>query len=908
MTFRDILKGTILESRINILLNDAQNDWLRELGKNDFIHSKSIEENLDSMIPDEIKTDKNIFTSGEIFLLLYSIYLHDIKRVESDFHEKKGYEEIKTNFLKYKLNNKFEANAVAEICYGHAKESEKPIDEISNNYGIANLSNKPINLRFLAALLRLGDESDNAFLRVNGLRSQKDSIRNIIRFIRFDSIKWIIEIQSDPENWEDWHQLEKLRNYFQKRLNEITHILEQKNLLYYQIWLDPSDKIKIKTSKSDELKNTEVIDTIGGLLLSEGFNINYNKKIIDYNVHIYFEELHRGVMYKNCIMIPQNIDKNIILEYSDFFMNSRNIGEIDKIIIVVDFYADKELKELANSLNIELFSVKEFINEHAFFLDYLKKYIYEYENEPIYKNNLFVPISVSNENGDNIENLECYLDEKLYEDGSLFFILLGDFGTGKSTFVRRYCYIKAKNYLDNPNLERIPILINLKEFNKAIEIEGAITHLLINKYAIKIENYKVFKHLNETGKLLIILDGFDEMATKSNKEITLKNFQEIDKLVSINSKIILTCRTHYFINMHEINRISKGTEMYNKIEGKIGYEYIFNNPLSEDLIKIYLQKRFAEDWEDYHNFILETYNLKDLAKSPVLLDIICSILPQIYNKKGESFNSASLYKIYTEFWLDRDDWRSYIDKDLRYILAKEIAYYFYKNNILVIHHSEILNSFPIEYIKDKKLVDEYLEQDLRTCNFLKRDNEGNFFFVHKSFMEYFIAIKIWDYIKNNFELDNAEFNLTEEIINFLIEVAANETDRFYELISGKMFPNIRIKVSRWMSSKMEQINFAIDNLSKNQDTHVRVQLFYALILSSREELIDKILDKLKNEKFISSISFYSEKLEEKREILSKNIIKEIMSDPNIELLNHGISTFNINNDGIYIFIQNQKNI
>ena len=107
---------------------------------------------------------------------------------------------------------------------------------------------------------------------------------------------------------------------------------------------------------------------------------------------------------------------------------------------------------------------------------------------------------------------------------------------------------------------------------------------------------------------------------------------------------------------------------------------------------------------------------------------------------------------------------------------------------------------------------------------------------------------------------------------------------------------------------MEQINFAIDNLSKNQDTHVRVQLFYALILSSREELIDKILDKLKNEKFISSISFYSEKLEEKREILSKNIIKEIMSDPNIELLNHGISTFNINNDGIYIFIQNQKNI
>jgi hypothetical protein len=907
MTFREILKETIFESRINILLEDAKNNWLRELGKNDFVHSQCIEDNLNRMIPDEIKSDKNILTDGEIFFLLYSIYLHDIKRVENEFHEKKGYEEIKTNFLKYKLDNKFEAYAVAEICFGHASETEKPIDEISNNYGIANLSDKPINLRFLAALLRLGDESDNAFIRVNGLRSQEDSIRNIIRFIRFDSLKWIIEIQSDPENWEDWYKLEKVQNYFQTRLNEITNIIEQKGLPYYQIWLDPSDKEKIKATKSEEFKNAEIIDTIGGLLFSEGINVNYNKIINNYNVHIYFEEFHKGVKFKNGIMIPSSIDKSIIHEYHNFFNNSRRNGEIDKLIIVVEYYSDQELKILANNLNIELFTIKEFINEHVYFLDYLKKYIIEYENETIFKNNLFVPISASNVNGENIDNLEKYFDGKLSESGSLFFILLGDFGTGKSTFVRRYCYLKAINYINNPELERIPILINLKDFNKAIEIEGAITHQLINKYSVRIENYKVFKHLNETGKLLIILDGFDEMATKSNKEITLKNFQEIDKLVSVNSKIILTCRTHYFINMDEINKIKNGTEMYNKIDGKIGYEYIFNNPLSDDLIKIYLQKRFAEDWEDYYTFILETYNLKDLAKSPVLLDIISSILPQIYNKKGESFNSASLYKIYTEFWLDRDDWRSYIDKDLRYILAKEIAYNFYKNNILSIHYSKILISFPNNLIKDKKLDNEFLEQDLRTCNFLKRDNEGNYFFVHKSFMEYFIAVKVWDYIKDNIVLDKNEINLTEEIMQYLIEIAANETDLFNELICGKMFSNVRNIASKWMSSKSGQLNLALNNLLRNQDSHVKVQSFYALILSQRTDLIENIIEQFSNENIISSIAFYSEKITNKRVVLSRSIISELMSDPNIELIYHGISTPSIKKESISIIIENQRN-
>src|SRR5574341_2256439 len=236
--FREILKNTIFEDRINLLINDAKNKWLRDLGKNDFIHSNNVENYLDRLVPDEIKINENIFDKAEIFLLLYAVYLHDIGRIDDEnHHEKRTYDKILELPERYQLNNKYEAIAIAEICYGHAKESEKPIKSIRTDYGIAELGNKPLNLQFLAALLRLADEVDNAYTRVQGVKDQSGSIRNLIRFIRFDTDRWIIEFQSEPVTWKDWIGLRDIKSYTQTRLDEIKDILELKGLLYYQIWL-----------------------------------------------------------------------------------------------------------------------------------------------------------------------------------------------------------------------------------------------------------------------------------------------------------------------------------------------------------------------------------------------------------------------------------------------------------------------------------------------------------------------------------------------------------------------------------------------------------------------------------------------------------------------------------------------
>jgi hypothetical protein len=53
------------------------------------------------------------------------------------------------------------------------------------------------------------------------------------------------------------------------------------------------------------------------------------------------------------------------------------------------------------------------------------------------------------------------------------------------------------------------------------------------------------------GKLLLIFDGFDEMADKVDRQKMINNFWELARTVVPSSKVILTCRTEHFPHAKE---------------------------------------------------------------------------------------------------------------------------------------------------------------------------------------------------------------------------------------------------------------------------------------------------------------------------------------------------------------------
>jgi MoaA/NifB/PqqE/SkfB family radical SAM enzyme len=231
-------KDERLFSRWKTIKHKAETDWLRDLGKNGLDHSRKVEEYLNKLILDNVKKQ---MTTGEIFVLLCAVYLHDIGRLKTqkEGHEKAGHDEICSNFQKYEFDNRFEANVVAEVSYAHASEKEKSISSLPLDVGVESIHPDTIDLQFLGALLRLADEIDNPFTRVIGFSDQADSFRLLIGYVNIDPERWIIEFQHHAPSENAKKMLAEAVESAQKRLDEVHTVINRRGLKWWRVVANP---------------------------------------------------------------------------------------------------------------------------------------------------------------------------------------------------------------------------------------------------------------------------------------------------------------------------------------------------------------------------------------------------------------------------------------------------------------------------------------------------------------------------------------------------------------------------------------------------------------------------------------------------------------------------------------------
>lgn len=368
-----------------------------------------------------------------------------------------------------------------------------------------------------------------------------------------------------------------------------------------------------------------------------------------------------------------------------------------------------------------------------------------------------------------------------------FLTLLGDFGTGKTSFSLHYFIQLAKKFIESSK-NRIPIFISLKNYPKEIVIKDFIVKEFYDKYKIAI-SFDVFQALAIEGMFVFFIDGFDEMMEVSDRALTERNFRELTKLtfekmrfltescerISNANKVFLTCRTHYFFTeVHEKKTLkSSYTVLYRDYATKTDYEItkITLKEFNDKQIKEYVLKntRNAVLTESILREITYTYNLRELSERPILLDIIIKTLPSLEDRI--EINASDLYGMYTEMWIGRDDWRSQMLPEGKRKFMWELALkMFKKGGDFSIHYSALAEPNEIYLKKDfqyQKSDSDYYRYETTTCTFLNRDSRGNYKFIHKSFMEYFIAELIFYCITNKEQFDVPYEKLNREIMFFL---------------------------------------------------------------------------------------------------------------------------------------------
>ena len=276
------------------------------------------------------------------------------------------------------------------------------------------------------------------------------------------------------------------------------------------------------------------------------------------------------------------------------------------------------------------------------------------------------------------ENIDSYIDTWLEEPSKEHVSVLGEFGTGKTWFALHYAwealqkYQKAKK--EGRSRPRLPLVVPLRDYAKAISVRSLFSEFFFDKHEILVPGYSAFEQLNRMGKLLLIFDGFDEMAARVDRQATIDNFWELAKAVVPGSKVILTCRTEHFSEAQQ-GRELLNAELKSSVENLTGeapqFEILELEKFDDERIRQVLS--FATEPETIER-IMGDPQLRDLARRPVMIDLIVEALPGIKGKEKIDMSRIYLYAVRQKMERDIKQERTFTSMADKLYFLCEIAW------------------------------------------------------------------------------------------------------------------------------------------------------------------------------------------------------------------------------------------
>jgi hypothetical protein len=418
-----------------------------------------------------------------------------------------------------------------------------------------------------------------------------------------------------------------------------------------------------------------------------------------------------------------------------------------------------------------------------------------------------------------IENIEEYIlkwvnNKKLGKHISL----LGEYGQGKSVLSLKIAYelIKSKS-------ERIPIIIELRGKSPKNETLLDILASWASRFNI---NAKAIEKLLEEGKLLIILEGFDEMDLVGDKYARRLHFKRLVEFMRYEkSKVLITGRPNLFFDNNEMEEFLE----LNKDSNNLFYcDAFILKHLNLKQIETALRNINEETKNEILTILHEenrNNNFKDLIsrastlyQASIIWDkldkdninsasVINQFIKHSYQRQEEKFTSIGRTGVETVLTIRE---REYFTLGIAVFIIKNDSYSNQISNYSIIHVIlDLFYNIPIEVSNDhvnsisliKRLEDdphkiETVFNDVRASGILVKDliKNNSFKFAHKSFLEFLFAFyfshykyqnndyytKVANSITNTLNIqDIYKIELTNEIIQFISELLLERNNEAY---------------------------------------------------------------------------------------------------------------------------------
>jgi hypothetical protein len=330
-------------------------------------------------------------------------------------------------------------------------------------------------------------------------------------------------------------------------------------------------------------------------------------------------------------------------------------------------------------------------------------------------------------------------------------LLLGEPGQGKTIVLKQIFTIMVDRFLKNFKYP-IPLYVPLREFTYP-NADGfdLLWAYLRHGFPLPLED---FRYLVQNNQVVFLYDGFDEI----KGELTQHSINDRASSNMFSYISILSCRRHFYDLYLSMSPIQERYTI------KVDLQPLTLSDTVKQYIAVFCSMkqeiahhRITTSPGDIVDKIQASEGLLDLIQRPLLLVMILDIFTDPKEKSGGEWNIAKLYQKYTEKWLQNEAAKpdSVLRQDEKASLMQEIAWSTHRKRAAnpygmyqaatftqeeVVEILKRLPAFPREQnIRYGQLLD-----DICFRTFLIATEGVSYYFIHKSFQEYYVARYIYD--------------------------------------------------------------------------------------------------------------------------------------------------------------------
>jgi WD40 repeat protein/3',5'-cyclic AMP phosphodiesterase CpdA len=407
---------------------------------------------------------------------------------------------------------------------------------------------------------------------------------------------------------------------------------------------------------------------------------------------------------------------------------------VSKLVYGGNEPAPPDLVDKAQLLGIHLQSFVQF-KGLIDFRSYVQQQSNRIHRDPRYPSELYVPQHARYEIGGDAHMTEHVLNDLerlMIAPEGRFILVLGEFGTGKSFLLRQLALRLSQP--DRPE----PILIEMRTLEKAKSLDELIGAHLIRS-GFDVFNLRAFRYMLEDGRMVLLFDGFDELAGRISYDRSVEHFNTVLQAVRGSAKVVVSSRTQFFESEAQIR-----TALAEKVDSIQGHRILHLQRFTRMQVETFLRNHLKDEKAAARRIALlgQINDLMGLSENPRMLSFIAELPEEDLRKAAErtgAITSADLYRLLIQRWLQFEQQRA--EPLSWWDAVSQLALHLWQKvdpTARLSELSEQLGSVIAAIVERKMEVGEATHQ-FASGTLLVRDEEGNFSFVHQSILEWFVA-------------------------------------------------------------------------------------------------------------------------------------------------------------------------